>query len=108
MAGASMAPLVLPPCRFLRGHYIAYAPPTSPFNRTFCRSWREARLSVRPGLTGLWQVCRTRKPQVDFQEWIRYDLEYLEHRTWLLDLWIILRTPLAIFGNPARATGGSM
>ncbi len=74
----------------------------------FCPSWREARLSVRPGLTGLWQVCRTRKPQVDFQEWIRYDLEYLEHRTWLLDLWIILRTPLAIFGNPARATGGSM
>lgn len=91
----------------LLGDMSVVGPRPSPHHENqFCPSWREARLSVRPGLTGLWQVCRTRKPQVDFQEWIRYDLEYLEHRNWLLDLWIILRTPLAIFGNPARATGG--
>ena len=93
----------------LLGDMSVVGPRPSPDHENqFCPSWREARLSVRPGLTGLWQVCRTRKPQVDFQEWIRYDLEYLEHRTWLLDLWIIVRTPLAIFGNPARATGASM
>ena len=93
----------------LLGDMSVVGPRPSPDHENqFCPSWREARLSVRPGLTGLWQICRTRKPQVDFQEWIRYDLEYLEHRTWLLDLWIIVRTPLAIFGNPARATGASM
>jgi len=92
----------------LLGDMSVVGPRPSPDHENqFCPSWREARLSVRPGLTGLWQVCRTRKPQVDFQEWIRYDLEYLEHRTGLLDLWIIVRTPLAIFGNPARASGGS-
>ncbi len=88
----------------LLGHMSVVGPRPSPDHENqFCPTWREARLSVRPGLTGLWQVCRTRKPKVDFQEWIRYDLEYIEQRTWLMDLSIILRTPLAIFGNPARA-----
>ena len=77
--------------------------PSPDHENQFCPTWREARLSIRPGLTGLWQVCRTRKPKVDFQEWIRYDLEYIEHRSWLMDLSIILRTPFAIFGSPARA-----
>jgi len=57
-----------------------------------CPAWREARLSVRPGITGLWQVCRTRRPHVDFQEWVRFDLQYVSRRTWRLDLWIIWRT----------------
>ena len=87
----------------LLGHMSVVGPRPSPDHENqFCPTWREVRLSVRPGLTGLWQVCRTRKPNVDFQEWIRYDLEYIEHRTWLMDLSIILRTPLAIFGSPAR------
>lgn len=55
-------------------------------------AWREARLSVRPGLTGLWQVERTRAPGIDFQEWVRYDLEYVERLSLLNDLKIILRT----------------
>lgn len=55
-------------------------------------TWREARLSVRPGLTGLWQVERTRAPGIDFQEWVRYDLEYVERLSLLNDLKIILRT----------------
>lgn len=88
----------------LLGHMSVVGPRPSPDHENqFCPTWREARLSIRPGLTGLWQVCRTRKPKVDFQEWIRYDLEYIEHRSWLMDLSIILRTPFAIFGSPARA-----
>jgi lipopolysaccharide/colanic/teichoic acid biosynthesis glycosyltransferase len=58
----------------------------------FCPAWREARLSVRPGVTGLWQVRRTREPMTDFQEWIRYDLEYVRNESWRLDLWIIAET----------------
>lgn len=57
-----------------------------------CPAWRETRLSVRPGITGLWQVCRTRKPNTDFQEWIRYDMQYVRHRSWRLDCWIIWKT----------------
>jgi len=40
----------------------------------------------------LWQVLRTREPLTDFQEWIRYDLEYVKHQSFGRDIWIIART----------------
>jgi lipopolysaccharide/colanic/teichoic acid biosynthesis glycosyltransferase len=55
-------------------------------------TWREARLSVRAGITGLWQVRRTRRPGLDFQEWIKYDIEYVRQMSWRLDILIILQT----------------
>ena len=58
----------------------------------FCPAWREMRLSVRPGITGLWQVERTRAPGEDFQEWINYDLEYVRTASFMLDLRICLKT----------------
>ena len=58
----------------------------------FCPAWREARLSVRPGVTGLWQVRSTREPETDFQEWIMYDLEYVQHHSLARDLRIIVQT----------------
>ncbi|MEE9130364.1 MAG: sugar transferase [Phycisphaerales bacterium] len=86
----------------LIGDMSIVGPRPSPDNENqFCPAWREARLSVRPGLTGLWQVCRTRKPNTDFQEWIRYDLEYVQRQSWILDLWIIAMTPLAMLRRPA-------
>lgn len=86
----------------LRGDMSIVGPRPSPDSENqYCPTWREARLSVRPGVTGLWQVCRTRQPQIDFQEWVRYDLEYIRRKSWWFDLWIIIRTPLAILGRPA-------
>jgi lipopolysaccharide/colanic/teichoic acid biosynthesis glycosyltransferase len=58
----------------------------------FCPPWREARLSVRPGITGLWQVKRTRRAGYDFQEWIKYDIEYVERSNWWTDLYVIVKT----------------
>lgn len=82
----------------LRGHMSVVGPRPSPDSENqFCPAWREARLSVRPGVTGLWQVRRTRAPETDFQEWIRYDLEYVQHESWRLDLWIIWRTIERVF-----------
>lgn len=77
----------------LLGHMSVVGPRPSPERENqFCPTWREARLSVRPGVTGLWQVQRTRRPESDFQEWIRYDLEYVQNQNWRLDLWIIFQT----------------
>ncbi len=61
-----------------------------------CPPWREARLSVRPGITGLWQIMRTRQQGMDFQEWIKYDIEYVEKANWKLDLWVVWKTILLI------------
>jgi lipopolysaccharide/colanic/teichoic acid biosynthesis glycosyltransferase len=77
----------------LLGHMSIIGPRPSPHSENqCCPAWREARLSVRPGITGLWQVMRTRQQGLDFQEWIRYDLEYVEKASWKLDLKIIWKT----------------
>lgn len=77
----------------LLGHMSVVGPRPSPDSENqCCPAWREARLSVRPGVTGLWQIKRTRAPGTDFQEWIRYDLEYVQRQSWRLDLWIIAQT----------------
>ena len=68
----------------------------------FCPAWREARLSVRPGITGLWQVNRTRRAGSDFQEWIKFDIEYVESRSFWLDVKIIYKTFANIFGKLTR------
>ncbi len=84
----------------LLGHMSVVGPRPSPDKENqYCPAWREARLSVRPGVTGLWQVRRTREPQTDFQEWIKYDLEYVQHRSWRLDFVIILQTIKKVFGG---------
>jgi lipopolysaccharide/colanic/teichoic acid biosynthesis glycosyltransferase len=81
----------------LAGQMSVVGPRPSPYKENqFCPPWREARLSVRPGITGLWQVKRTRQAGQDFQEWIRYDIEYVENASFWLDVMIIARTVVAI------------
>ncbi len=87
----------------LKGHMSIVGPRPSPFSENqLCPGWREARLSVRPGVTGLWQIRRTRADGADFQEWIRYDIEYVERANFLLDLYIIWRTVALIFAAMTR------
>jgi lipopolysaccharide/colanic/teichoic acid biosynthesis glycosyltransferase len=77
----------------LLGQMSAVGPRPSPeAENTSCPYWRDARLSVRPGITGLWQVSRTRQPMKDFQEWIHYDIKYVRHLSLKLDLWISWQT----------------
>ena len=57
-----------------------------------CPAWREARLSVRPGITGLWQVSRKREVETDFQEWIYYDVQYVKKQSIWLDIRILFKT----------------
>jgi exopolysaccharide biosynthesis polyprenyl glycosylphosphotransferase len=57
--------------------------------------WQKRRLSVRPGITCLWQVGgRSQKP---FDWWISQDLKYIDNWSLLLDLKILARTIPAVF-----------
>ena len=56
------------------------------------------RLSVKPGLTCLWQVSG-RNQVKDFKDWVRLDLEYIDNWSLWLDLKIICRTlPVVLTG----------
>jgi exopolysaccharide biosynthesis polyprenyl glycosylphosphotransferase len=60
------------------------------------------RLSVKPGLTCLWQISG-RNQISDFKEWVRLDLEYIDHWSFWLDLKILLRTiPAVLIGTGAK------
>lgn len=75
----------------LRGDMSLVGPrPLAYDEMKFCPTWRDARLTVHPGLTGLWQVKARNRNR--FSEWIRYDLEYVRRRSLLLDVYILIRT----------------
>ena len=87
----------------LMGEMSIVGPRPSPHRENqYCPPWREARLSVRPGITGLWQVRRTRRRGMDFQEWIKYDIEYVENISWRLDLGIIWETVCVVVRGVLR------
>ena len=60
------------------------------------------RLSVRPGLTCLWQISG-RNDVRDFKDWVRLDLQYIDNWSLWLDLKILCRTvPIVLVGTGAR------
>ena len=60
------------------------------------------RLSVKPGLTCLWQISG-RNTVRDFRDWVRLDLDYIDRWSLALDLKILLRTiPAVIMGLGAK------
>lgn len=64
--------------------------------------WRDARLSVRPGITGLWQISRTRQTGYDFPEWVAYDTEYVRKASLKFDLWICWKTFIKLLRDFVR------
>lgn len=66
-----------------------------------CEPWQRQRLTVRPGLTCIWQVKG--RNVVPFDEWIRMDLAYARRRTWCQDLSLIVQTiPSLLFSRGPR------
>jgi exopolysaccharide biosynthesis polyprenyl glycosylphosphotransferase len=60
------------------------------------------RLSMKPGLTCLWQISG-RNMVRDFNDWVKLDVEYIDNWSLALDLGIILRTiPVVLFGKGAH------
>ena len=62
--------------------------------------WHRRRLSMRPGMTGLWQVSARHEP--DFDRWVESDLEYIDRWSFWLDLKIIAMTVPAVLAGEGR------
>ena len=58
--------------------------------------YHKRRLSIKPGITGLWQVSG-RSNIEDFEEVVKLDLEYIDNWSIALDIKILLKTILAVF-----------
>ncbi len=64
--------------------------------------WQRRRLSMKPGLTGLWQVSG-RSDLPSFDQWMELDLAYIDNWSLTLDAKILLRTiPTVLSGKGAR------
>ena len=75
----------------LRGDMSLVGPrPPIPYEVELYEPWHMRRLSVLPGLTGLWQA--TGWGRLTFDEGVRLDVEYVDRRSFLLDVWILART----------------
>jgi lipopolysaccharide/colanic/teichoic acid biosynthesis glycosyltransferase len=88
----------------LRGEMSLVGPRPLPVDevRRFDDLAHRRRLSVKPGITCLWQVSG-RNNVTDFKDWVRLDLEYIDNWSLWLDLKILLLTIPAVFsGTGAR------
>jgi len=65
-------------------------------------AWQRRRLSMRPGITCLWQMSGRNKI-IDFKEWMKLDLEYIDNWSLWLDFKILFKTiPVVLLGIGAK------
>lgn len=85
----------------LRGEMSLVGPRPTFFSAESYRLWHTARLDVKPGVTGLWQI--TVRSTVDWDTRTRLDIAYVDRRCLMLDLEILLRTiPMVLTASGAR------
>ena len=60
-------------------------------------TWMRERLEVKPGLTCIWQVSG--RNNIDFEDWMKLDIKYVRERSFKLDIKLILKTVLVLFGD---------
>ena len=74
--------------------------PEIPYSVELYKEWHLKRLSVTPGITGLWQADR--RGHVSFDDMVRLDIEYIERQSPLLDARILLQTIGTVLGRNGR------
>jgi exopolysaccharide biosynthesis polyprenyl glycosylphosphotransferase len=86
----------------LRGDMSLVGPrPPLPQEVARYERWQRRRLSMKPGITCLWQISG--RNEVSFQDWMKLDLTYIDNWSLLLDLKILLKTvPVVLLGKGAR------
>ena len=85
----------------LRGDMSIVGPrPPVPDEVSKYEAWQRRRLSVRPGLTCIWQVSG--RNQITFEDWMYLDMQYIDHWSLTRDFSLIFRTvPIVITGRGA-------
>ena len=86
----------------LRGD-MSLVGPRTPLPQEVARyeRWQRRRLSMKPGITCLWQISG--RNQVSFDDWMKLDLTYIDNWSLLLDLKILLKTvPVVLLGRGAK------
>jgi lipopolysaccharide/colanic/teichoic acid biosynthesis glycosyltransferase len=79
----------------LRGDMSLVGPRPTSFSSTTYDLWHTARLELRPGLTGLWQVSG--RNELEFNDRVRLDIAYQRNRSVWLDVRIMMRTVSVMF-----------
>ncbi len=76
--------------------FVGPRPPV-PEEVNMYEDWQRRRLSMKPGLTCLWQV--NGRAEIDFDEWLKLDLEYIDKWSLSLDMKILLKTIPAVLST---------
>jgi exopolysaccharide biosynthesis polyprenyl glycosylphosphotransferase len=85
----------------LRGQMSLVGPRPHPFDDVAgYDGWHRRRLSMKPGITGLWQVAGRLEP--NFDRWVELDLQYIDQWSLWLDLRLILKTIPAMLRAEGR------
>ena len=80
----------------LKGEMSLVGPrPLAAREMQFCPAWRDVRLKVRPGITGLWQISG--RSRSSFHDWIRLDIEYVQEQSTFRDFQILFKTLSVVF-----------
>lgn len=69
------------------------------------QTWQRRRLSMKPGLTCIWQVSGRNK--IGFKEWMRLDLAYIDNWSLTLDAKLLVKTVRAVLVASGDDTGGA-
>lgn len=80
----------------LRGEMSLVGPRPLPTEESLaCTNWQRRRLDVKPGMTCIWQV--TGRSEVEFEQWMRMDLQYIKNQGIWPDIKLLLKTIPSIF-----------
>ena len=86
----------------LKGDMTLVGPrPPLPREVQYYTDYQKLRLLVTPGSTCTWQIHKNRN-DVPFEEWVEMDLDYIENRTFLGDIKIMLKTPIVMLTATGR------
>jgi exopolysaccharide biosynthesis polyprenyl glycosylphosphotransferase len=82
----------------LKGDMSLVGPrPCLPYEHEIYKDWHKKRLSIRPGITCLWQVAG--RSEVAFEDMVLLDLYYIYNRSLLMDMNILYETVFAVLGK---------
>lgn len=78
----------------IKGDMSLVGPRPTSFAASTYSLWQTERLEVVPGITGLWQVSG--RKELDFDDRLRLDIEYIRRQSFLFDIQILIRTVTAV------------